>query len=213
MTETRVLVIAANLLARVGLSTLLNTQPEVYVVGQVAGGESLPSDLDIYRPDVAVFDLGYDPLAALPRLDPLDEVGLPVVALLPDAQYAPRAAQLLAASGPHGLMLRETSGPLLTAALLAVAAGLVVMDPALAASLSPVGDSLPQEPPGEDLTPRETEVLQLMAQGLTNKAIARALNISPNTVKFHINAILFKLDAQSRTDAVVRATRLGLVIL
>lgn len=212
MTETRVLVIADNLLARVGLSTLLNTQPEIYVVGQVAGGDSLADDLDIYRPDVVVYDLGYNPLVALPRLDPLYEARLPLVALLPDAEYAVRAAHVLA-GGPYGLMLRETSGPLLTAALVAAAAGLVVLDPALAASLTPLGESLPQDPPGDDLTPRETEVLQLMAQGMTNKAIAHALNISPNTVKFHINAILSKLDAQSRTDAVVRATRLGLVIL
>ncbi|MBI1880571.1 MAG: response regulator transcription factor, partial [Chloroflexi bacterium] len=63
------------------------------------------------------------------------------------------------------------------------------------------------------LTPRELEVLQLLAEGLPNKAIARRLDISDHTVKFHVNAILSKLSAQSRTDAVVRATRLGLILL
>jgi len=57
------------------------------------------------------------------------------------------------------------------------------------------------------------EVLAQLAEGLTNKAIARRLSISEHTVKFHVNAILTKLDAQSRTDAVVRATRLGLLAL
>ena len=59
----------------------------------------------------------------------------------------------------------------------------------------------------EDLTPREDEVLQLLAQGMTNKAIAHQLGITDHTVKFHVNAIMTKLNAQSRTDAVIRATR------
>ena len=71
-------------------------------------------------------------------------------------------------------------------------------------------DSLP---PGQELTPRELEVLQLLAEGLANKAIALQLDISEHTVKFHVNAILAKLGVQSRTQAVVRATRLGLIIL
>ena len=65
----------------------------------------------------------------------------------------------------------------------------------------------------EDLTPREREVLRLLAEGLPNKAIARQLGISEHTVKFHVNAILGKLAVASRTEAVVRATRLGLIPL
>jgi DNA-binding NarL/FixJ family response regulator len=65
----------------------------------------------------------------------------------------------------------------------------------------------------EELTPRELEVLQQLAEGLANKAIAQRLGISEHTVKFHVNAIMGKLGVQSRTAAVVRATRLGLVVL
>ena len=65
----------------------------------------------------------------------------------------------------------------------------------------------------EALTPREQEVLQLLAEGLPNKTIADRLYISEHTVKFHVNAILSKLGAQSRTEAVVRATRLGILLL
>jgi len=68
-------------------------------------------------------------------------------------------------------------------------------------------------PPGESLTSRELEVLQYLAEGLPNKAIALKLGISEHTIKFHVNAILGKLGAQSRTEAVVRASRLGLIIL
>jgi DNA-binding CsgD family transcriptional regulator len=65
----------------------------------------------------------------------------------------------------------------------------------------------------DPLTPRESEVLQLMAEGLPNKLIADRLGISEHTAKFHVNAILTKLGAQGRTEAVVRAARLGLIIL
>jgi DNA-binding CsgD family transcriptional regulator len=71
---------------------------------------------------------------------------------------------------------------------------------------------VPQEL-AEALTPRELDVLQLLSQGLANKLIARRLGISEHTVKFHVNAILGKLGAQSRSEAIVQALRLGLVAL
>lgn len=67
--------------------------------------------------------------------------------------------------------------------------------------------------PAEPLTPRELEVLQLLAQGLPNKAIAERLGVSSHTVKFHVNAILSKLGARSRTEAVVLATQMGLTVI
>jgi DNA-binding NarL/FixJ family response regulator len=102
---------------------------------------------------------------------------------------------------------------MLLAALIAAGQELVTLDPRLAETLL---RSTPQSPPDhliEALTPRELEVLQLLAEGLPNKAIARQLNISDHTVKFHVNAIMSKLNAQSRTEAVVQATRLGLILL
>jgi two-component system, NarL family, nitrate/nitrite response regulator NarL len=211
MAETRVLVIADNLLARVGLAALLSTQQDVTIVGQSSGGERLLSDVDVYRPEVVISDLGYDPLGCLPQLHMLVEARLPVVALLPDAESAGQVAGVLNGSPAYGLLLRDSDASLLTAALSAVAAGLVTLDPLLASAVRQGSEAV--EPPAEDLTPREFEVLQLLAEGLTNKAIAQRLGISANTVKFHINAILQKLAAQSRTEAVVRASRLGLIIL
>ena len=64
-----------------------------------------------------------------------------------------------------------------------------------------------------ELTPRELEVLRLVAEGLSNKSVANHLSISEHTVKFHVNSIMGKLSAQSRTEAVARATRLGLLLL
>lgn len=204
----RVLVVADNILARTGLAALLDNQPDVDIAGLTALGPQLSDDLDLYRPEVVVIDLGYQP--ALAYLALLDD--MPVVALAASSDDARLAAGALGQEAAYGLMLRDCDPAALTQALRTVHAGLVALDPPIAAALLTLG---PQETPtpAEALTPREAEVLQLIAEGLPNKLIAQRLGISPNTVKFHINAILSKLGVQSRTEAVVRATRLGWVIL
>jgi DNA-binding NarL/FixJ family response regulator len=212
----RVLVVADNLLIRTGLTTLLTTQTDLNVVGQVAGGEALGDDLDVYRPEVVLYDLGYETVNSTrsAHLDALASAlaGMPFVALLPGAREAAAVVNALDETTVYGLLLRDTPPDLMAIALNTVYHGLVTIDPALVSGLI-VAESAPQEALTESLTPRELEVLQLLAQGLPNKTIALRLAISPNTVKFHINAILGKLDVQSRTEAVIRATRLGLVIL
>jgi DNA-binding NarL/FixJ family response regulator len=92
------------------------------------------------------------------------------------------------------------------------------VDPTFLPALAPVSPETGVAGPGdfapvEELTSRELEVLRLMAEGLPNKTIALRLGISEHTVKFHVNAILGKLGVASRTEAVVRATRLGLILL
>jgi DNA-binding NarL/FixJ family response regulator len=110
------------------------------------------------------------------------------------------------------LLLRDASVEKLVAALNSAAQGLVTLDPVFIDALLPPAQPAPT-PPVETLTPRELEVLQHLAEGLPNKAIARRLDISEHTVKFHVNAIMSKLGVQSRTEAVVRATQLGLILL
>jgi DNA-binding NarL/FixJ family response regulator len=107
---------------------------------------------------------------------------------------------------------RDVDAATLALALPAVVQGLVVSDAALVSGLLAARQS-PLMSAAEALTPREQEVLQLLAEGLPNKTIADRLHISEHTVKFHVNAILSKLGAQSRSEAVVRATRLGLLLL
>jgi DNA-binding NarL/FixJ family response regulator len=115
-------------------------------------------------------------------------------------------------AGARGLLLRETLSATLGAAVRAIIRGLIVSD-------SELSEGIPafkaEERPFllEELTPRELDVLSLLAEGLTNKAIAQRLRISEYTVKFHVNTIFRKLGAQSRTEAVVRAARLGLITL
>ena len=101
----------------------------------------------------------------------------------------------------------------LVAAVQAVSRGLIVIDPQIAgiAGLRWNGAPAPIDPVDDLLTPREMEVLRLVANGLPNKTIAHQLEISEHTVKFHVGSILTKLDAASRTEAVTIATRRGLL--
>jgi two-component system nitrate/nitrite response regulator NarL len=212
MGALRVLVVADDPLARAGLAAMLNGQPTCSVVGQVPAGGDLADEAAVYRPDVVVWDVGWEPAhvtgRAEDRLPELPDARIPVVALLADDGLVAEAW----VGGVRGLLLREVAAEELVAALEAVAEGLIVFDPALASAVLPVREPLP-EMAMEELTPRELEVLQLMAEGLSNRAIGLRLEISEHTVKFHVNAILGKLGAQSRTEAVVRATRLGLIML
>lgn len=204
----RVLVIARDPLARAGLAALLAQQPGCTVVGQVSDEGHLDDDIQTYQPDVLLWDMGWDPSSAVERLMELPEDHVPVVALLADALHAREVWQ----AGVGGLLHREAETAEIAAALPAVAQGLLVLAPEFASALA-----TSQEPPGGplagELTARELQVLQLLAEGLPNKQIARRLGISEHTVKFHVNAVLSKLGAQSRTEAVVRATRMGLILL
>jgi DNA-binding NarL/FixJ family response regulator len=204
----RVLVVADDPLARTGLATLLAEQSNCTVTGQVPADADLAANLTVYAPDALIWDMGWESTAAIERLADLGDTGVPALVLLANDAHASDAW----IAGARGLFLRNTKIDNVVAALPAVLRGLVVIDPALANTLlSPRERAI--TPPAEALTARELEVLQFLAEGLPNKMIAQRLGISESTVKFHVNAIMSKLGAQSRTDAVVRATRLGLVIL
>lgn len=209
MDPLRVLVCGPDLLARVGLAALLSAMPAVTVVGQVAPGELPAAGLAIYQPDVILWDLGWPLPAGVEAVTEAVEAGYRIVLLLPDVA----AAHTVQPSGGHGMLLRTAEGATLVAALRAVACGLMVFDPQIAPLLLTSPTRADEAYPSEALTPREQEVLQGLAQGLSNKLIARQLAISEHTVKFHVNAIFSKLGVQSRTEAVVRATQAGLIFL
>lgn len=204
----RVAIIAADPLAGTGLASLLSGAPDMEIAAQVASFEELGPARSRGEPDLFVWDFSAIPEDDLDFLREPVESGIAVVALVPDEESAESAW----AAGARGLLLRPPEREGLLAALRGVAGGLVALDPDLAAALLP-SPAAPAPPMAEPLTVRELEVLELVAGGLTNRAIAGRLGISEHTVKFHLNAILGKLGAQSRTEAVVRATRLGLIVL
>jgi two-component system nitrate/nitrite response regulator NarL len=212
MADVRLLIAAADPLVRTGLATLLSDSPGYEVVGQVSGDENLADEIDIYRPDVIIWDLGWEADEAVANMaelaGDLDQGEPAIVALLPHQDLA----GLAWSAGARSLLFREVTRERLTAAVTAAAAGLTSLESELAEEVLPAR-TVEDTRPVEALTPRELEVLQLLAEGLANKGIAQRLDISDHTVKFHVNAIMGKLGAQSRTEAVVRATRQGLILL
>ena len=139
-------------------------------------------------------------LQAVGQLQPTDDLDDALAIFQPDVQ-----------AGVRALIPRSAPAATLAAALHAAGANLVVLDTRAASSILVPATTIPDV--FEPLTSREREVLQLMAQGMPNKSIARQLAISEHTVKFHVNAILSKFGAQSRTEAVVLASRAGLILL
>ena len=198
--------VADDPLARGGLAAIVRSQG-FEVVGPASADEAGRAALFSPRPDLVVWDVGDDVATLTDRLKEWEPEGLPVVALVADE---PGAVEALGA-GAQGALFRSVEPERLVAALHAAANGLVVLEEAMATALRP--RPLAASPPAEALTRRETEVLQLLSLGLSNKEIASRLAVSEHTAKFHVNAILGKLGAQSRTDAVVRAARMGLLIL
>jgi len=205
MSDLRVIVKSADALARAGLSALLGAHPGYVVVGEDGTDPELPDSPDAGRADVIVWEVGADPRAHPDDLAALADGATPVVALLPDEM----PAGLALAAGARGVLPRDVDADSLAACLQAVMHGLLVVHPEFAASL-PIRERAPALV--EELTPREREVLQLLAEGLPNKTIADRLRITEHTAKYHVAALLAKLGAQTRTEAVARAARLGLIL-
>jgi two-component system nitrate/nitrite response regulator NarL len=187
----RVLLAEEDPLARMGLARVLAEADGWTVVDGIEDA-----------PDAAVADVSDDSL--LESVRTLAE-SYPVLALLPDSQ---RARETLSA-GARGVIARNVTGRRLARALDAVVEGFLVIDEGwIDELLRPPRRTLEA---GEELTPRELEVLECLALGLSNKEIASRLGVSFHTVKFHVNSILGKLSAASRTEAVALAARAGLL--
>jgi len=161
------------------------------------------------NPDVVLMDI------LMPEMDGL-EATRRIRAAQPDTEVIALTSVLenekvfdAIRSGAIGYLLKDTESEELRRAIKAAAAGQVQLSPQAAARL--LRDERPAEPQIEALTPRETEVLQLMARGLANKEIARDLGIGEKTVKTHVSNILSKMGVLSRTQAALQAVRMGLV--
>jgi DNA-binding NarL/FixJ family response regulator len=210
--DLRVLIVSASPLARGGLAALLEGMPGMKMVGSggTAEAASLAGQL---LPDVVLLDAGdgeleeLDPIARLASAQP----GLPIVALASDQGALAQAL----AFGASALLPVAVDPETLAAALQAAARGLAAIPRQELAMLFPQEERIDPalNAPTESLTPRELEVLQLMARGLTNRQIARRLQISEHTVKFHAGAVLGKLNARSRTEAVARAISVGWILV
>lgn len=205
--DLRVLVVADNPFARAGIASLLGAQDGFQIVGQISSDQLL-DQVQLYAPDVWIWEHSYEAAQSSSRLADLRDITTPALILLGDST---RAGEAIAA-GARGILPQNADAQTIAAALNALAHDLMVMSPALQLDIPQPALPLPLAN-FDALTEREYEVLALVAEGLPNKQIALRLNISEHTVKFHVNAIMGKLNVQSRTEAVVRATRLGLIAL
>ena len=211
----RVFVVSPLPAVRAGLRAILGLADDVAVVGEAERYDPAAASLVEPAPDVVVVDpdvtFGAGDLAPP---EPIEHGPAPVI-LGPVPGDHSLAAEL--SGRPWGYVPRVASGEKLLAAVRAVAGGLVAIDPSIGGHLlgqAGAPSSIARDSDlDEELTAREREVLQLVALGLANKTIAARLRISEHTVKFHVAAILAKLGAASRTEAVHLGARRGLVAL
>jgi NarL family two-component system response regulator YdfI len=214
---TRVLVAAPSAVVRAGLEALVASSPRLVVVGQVASIEAAAQASETLQPDVVLVEHEWDDDLLVPGLLALGAGGhVPAVVVLTENPSALWAAVALR-SRVRAVLPREATATEIIAAVEGAAAGLVVLHPdtaeAALASLSVAPATAAVNTSVQPLTPREIEVLHMLAEGLGNKTVARRLGISEHTVKFHVGSIFAKLNVSSRTEAVTVGVRQGLVML
>jgi DNA-binding NarL/FixJ family response regulator len=202
----RVLLAAASAVRRAGLETLIRNTDSLKLIGSLQSPRNLVQHVRDLEPDVILLDAD--------SAQPIDSVvGVPFVVLI-DESDASWTAQALR-SGVKAILPRDADMDDVFSSIQAAHAGLVLLDAevtqSLVAKIRPPSDQ--ERELTDDLTPREIEVLRMLAEGLGNREMAVKLGISDHTVKFHISSIFDKLNAASRTEAVTLGIRMGLILL
>ena len=221
MTKIRVLLADDQDIIRTGLTIILNHQPDIDVIGQAADGTEAVVLAKSLRPDVILMDI------KMPHLNGI-QATRQIVAALPTTQIIILTTYDTddwvfdgIRAGAIGYLLKDTSGDNLAEAVRGALRGESQIDPTVARKVLREFQQLTTNrsappvkiEPLERLTDREEEVIKLLAAGLANKDIAQQLSLSEGTVKNHISAILAKLHANDRTQAVLTALKRGLVDL
>jgi DNA-binding NarL/FixJ family response regulator len=211
----RVCIVDDQTLVRQGIRSLLGLARDIEVVGEAADGEEALALVDRVAPDVVLLDV------RMPKLD-----GIGVLDVLAKRASAPPCIVLTTfdddelvlrgiARGARGYLLKDVTLEQLTAAIRTVADGGSVINPAVTdrvlRGIERLGAGFDALPVPDALTPREIEILRLLAGGYSNREIAKAIFVAEGTVKNHISNILSKLGVRDRTRAVLRALQLGLM--
>lgn len=189
---------------RAGLSNLLALEPDISVVAQAGSGEAAVDLCVEQRPDVCLLDLSMPGLTGMNTLTQLRRAAPDCrIVVLTSTENAAVAARTLAA-GAAGFLTKTVPYPEIVEAIRAVHAGATGIRKGVPAAAE-------ASAAGSPLSPRESEVLLLLRRGLSNPDIGRAIGVSERTAKWHVHAILEKLGARDRTEAVARAFDLGLL--
>lgn len=198
----RLLIAASSAVVRAGLEALAASHPAI----ELAGAFADLSSVEALRPDVILSAL---PVDELPM--PADGIA-PAIVLLSGQQQPPWTRDALRL-GVRAVLSRDASAGEILAAVEAAASGLAVVDPRDLDGLLSGAPAAAVAAEAPVLTPREIEVLRMMAEGAANKAIAFRLHISEHTAKFHVASILSKLNASTRAEAVAIGIRKGLILI
>lgn len=207
----RVLVVAASPIVRAGLATVLAENPKFQVFTSGADIDIL-TEIAQQQPDVLLLDWNND-REFWDAYAEKSQYSTPIIVITSNDQLD---FNLMLRAGVRGILSSESRESEIVLAVETVAAGMIVFHPEMIDYLlaaSGLSAEAMQTNATQVLTPREIEVLQLLASGSGNKAIAQNLHISEHTVKFHISSIFQKLNVSTRTQAVAVGIRLGLVML
>lgn len=208
----RVLVVDDQRLIRDGIASLLSIRPGIAVVGTAADGRDAVAKTLELEPDVVLMDVrmpemdGVEAVAVLRGRAP--ECRVVMLTTFDDEEYVVQALRV----GAHGYLLKDLPAEELAHAVRLAHAGVTQLDSSIARHLTTALPSPgPAQAPAVPLSPRETDILRLVAQGHTNREIAARLYLSEGTVKNHVSRILTRLALRDRTQAALRARDLGLL--
>jgi DNA-binding NarL/FixJ family response regulator len=200
-------------IVRRGIVSLLATMPDIEVVGEAADGEEAMVQVLEKRPDVAVFDIVMPKITGIEALKALRaNQDAPPTILLTTFDEDPLFLQAIQA-GAAGFLLKDVSVERLADGIRTVAKGGTLLQPAITERVVRVvqerGNAFDSLPEPESLTPREKDVLRLIAAGYSNREIGESLGMTEGSVKNHMSNVLSKLGARDRTRAVLRAIEIG----
>lgn len=200
----RILIVDDHPVVCAGLTSMLSTQPGFEVMGSAASGEEALAILQRSSPNVMLLDLRMPGMDGIAVLHALKGIESPPAAIVLTSFEKEEEIYRSIRAGAQGYLLKDTSESEMVAAITAVDAGERYIPRRISARLA-------NRMLRADLTGRELSILELLADGSTNKEIAGSLNISDNTVRHHVNNIMDKLKVSDRTEAVATAIRSGIL--
>jgi len=206
----RIVVADDHSLIREGLRALLSSVDGYELVGTASDGAAAVREVVTLRPDVLILDIGMPSLNGIEVARRVTKA-VPTVNILMLTMFEADEHVLAAIrAGALGYVLKGASADEIMRAIDAVAAGEAILGPGLARRTLQLMSAPPAEPVFAELTPREREVLELIAGGLSNSSIATRIRLSQNTISNHISSIFAKLQVENRGEAIVRAREAGL---
>ncbi len=213
----RILIADDHPVFRFGLRALLEAQSDMVVVGEAESGTTAVQMAQSLQPDVVLMDInmpGLNGIEATKQITAMAGDTAPHPAILIITMFDDDTVFTAMRAGARGYLLKGAQGDETLRAIRAVANGEVIFSPGVAAQMMDFfvrgGAGVIHPAPFPELTPREREILELLAQGLTNNAIAEKLVLSPKTVRNQVSAIFSKLQVASRSEAIIKAREAGL---